>query len=373
MLSLKFKLFLGLLFIIACFCLPFVASIDIDAQDDIFKGIFTKIDAEDKGDNTSKIKDIFDPLYDGSDGIEKFIDPEATPIIIESGVYVKSLGQFDYMKNSFFINFYIWWLLDKDVKYSPEETIEITNAQEYTRLWGARDTIGNKTRVQARFFGTINQNWDMKYFPFDRQKIRLSLEDNIGNINYVKFIPIPNNSKLSSDVVLRGWTLVRFDFIQEPHLYNTNFGNIDHPESIASRLNIIFELKRDGWSIFFVYFIGYIASLLLCLLTYFVPKRYFAETITLCLGAIFAGMGNKYQLDQSISDVNTVGVSLSGVATICTFMVILVTTVNVVMTHTIYSYGKLNLSYWISNSVLFILILVYGTVLGTALQLAVHS
>lgn len=373
MLSLKSKLFLGVLFIIVCFSLSFFISIEIDAQDDLSNRMITKIDAEDKNDDKSKINDIFDPLYDGSEGIEKVIDPEATPVIVESGVYVKSLGQFDYVRNSFFINFYIWWLIDKDAKYSPEETIEITNAQQYTRLWGARDTIGNKTRVQARLFGTINQNWDMKYFPFDRQKIRLSLEDNIGDINHVKFIPIPNNSKLSSDVVLRGWTVVRFDFIQEPHQYSTNFGDSVNTNSVSSRLNIIFELKRDGWQIFFVYFIGYIAALFLCGLTYFVPKRYFAETITLCLGAIFAGMGNKYQLDQSISDVNVSGISLSGVATICTFMVILVTTINVVMTHTIYSYGKLNLSYWISYSVLFILTLVYGTVLGTALQLAVHS
>lgn len=353
------KLVLAFVFCAGCLSLPYLLISPNDAHDN-FLGEGTLNDGG----------GILDSLNDSADENKRFLDSSATPILAECGVYVKSFGNFDFNKNSFFINFYIWWILE-DSTYSPDKTMEITNAQEYKRLWAARDKVQNKMRIQARYLGTINQDWDMKYFPFDRQKIRVSLEDNIGDINKIRFTPIPNGSKISPDIKLRGWRMIKFDLNQEAYKYSTNFGNLEQPDMITSRLNIIFELKRDGWAIFFVYFIGYIVALILCILTYFTPQRYFGETITLCLGAIFAGIGNKYQLDMSISHV--AGISLSGVATICTFLVILLTIINVVVKHILYINGRKNLSYKLNYSVLFIWILVYGAIMEKTIGLAVQS
>lgn len=307
------------------------------------------------------------------------ITPQATtkanPNLIEAeaGVYVKSFGKFDYSHDSLFINFYLWLLVDKDSKFKPEETMEITNAQQYTQLWGTRDMVGDKVRIQARYYGTINHYWDMKYFPFDRQKIRVSMENNEGDAETIQLKVLPNTSKISPDIKLRGWKLVHFDFTSEDHKYNNNFGDISKDHTITSRLNMFFELKRDGWRLFFVYFIGYISAMLLCVVTFFVPKYFFGETIIICLGAIFAGMGNKYQLDSSVSEMNISGISLTSVLTICTFAFILITTINTVLTQILYIYKKEKLSFQINYSVLFMSLLIYGTIVGTVLQLAINS
>lgn len=360
-----------LLFVIGCFSLPLLVSVESEELKN-----FSKVQQRDDSQNAGhapvfKIKaKEFEQL--SISGIIDRIDSKSVSslITVESGIYLKSLGKFDYSKKTYFVNFYIWWLLD-DPTYFPEKTVEITNAEEYKILWSERDTIRAKTRVLARYIGTISHDWNMRYFPFDRQKLRISFEDNLLDIKKVNFSPIPQNSKISPDVSLKGWNLETFDFVHEDHLYDTNFGDLDTPESVYSRLNIILELKREGWSIFFVYYIGYILAAFLSFLTYFIPKRYFDITNTISLGAIFAGIGNKYQLSETLSD--PVGLSLSGIFTLCTFILIVLTIINTVLTHLVYTAERRKLSFVMNYATFFILFLVYGVVMSSAIQEAIRS
>ncbi len=354
------KIIVSIIFIWGCFSLPSLISGPNLAQES----------------TEDKTPDILEPNY-GSKIEKDVVGSESpstlgkNPIEVDSGVYVKSFGSFDYDKNTFFTNFCIWWLMDEGVKYVPEDTLEIANGQQWIRLWSARDKIHTRIRVQARYYGTVNHVWTMKYFPFDRQKIRISIEDNIADIEQVKFIPLSKDSRLSPDIKLTGWNLLNFDLVQEPHSYNANFGDVDHPVSITSRLNIIIEMKREGWQIFFVYFIGYFVAIFLSFLTYFMPTVYFSEASTLCLAAIFASIGTKNQLGFSLS--GTKGLSFSGIFTLCTFSIVLITIVNTVLTHRLYVDDRRSLSIKINYSIFFALIILLTLIMGVALLEAVNS
>jgi len=301
------------------------------------------------------------------------IDPSPhLPIQVESGVYVKSLGDFDYRADTFFIGFYIWWLTE-NANYAPEKRIEITNAVTYKRLFSERDKIGHKTRVLARYSGTINTNWNLKFFPFDRQELRISFEDGTIDIDGVRFSPMPDGHKMSPTLVprLKEWEIINFEYVHEPHRYESNLGDVSKPFSVYSRMSIIFELKRNGWKIFFVYFVGYIISAILCLLTYFVPKGNFDTGSTICLGAIFAAVINKNQIDQSLSGITWT--SFIGTFTLCIFFIILITIINVLVTHILFI-KKWKKSSYISNYVtLFVLMSSFIAIMTNAIQLAIAS
>lgn len=369
----KSQYILSLFFILGCFSLPYLVLNSNNALAELPNVTNVPLKTQpietQKGASDKKI-DIFDPNYNGNTEDDGVVGPSANPIKVDCGVYIKSFGNFDYRKNTFFTNFYIWWLMDEGAKYSPEDTMEITNGQQWVRLWVARDKIKNKTRVQARFYGTINHVWNMKYFPFDRQKIRISIEDNIAELSQVRFNPLSKDSEMSPDIMMQGWKL-RFGLVHEPHLNSTNFGDLDRTVSVTSRLNVIFDMKREGWQIFFVYFIGYFVAIFLSFITYLIPRRYFNESTTLCLGAIFAAIGNKSQLEFSLS--GTEGLSFSGIFTLCTFTIIMVTIINTILSHSLYVDEKRSLSAWVNYSILFSIVLLLSIVMGTALQEAINS
>lgn len=298
------------------------------------------------------------------------IVPGTNPIQIDCGVYVNSFGSFDYNKNTYFINFHIWWLMDENIEYFPENKLEITNAHYWTKLWTARDRVDNKIRAQARIYATIPQNWDMKYFPFDRQKIRISLEDSKVSIEKVKYNALSEMSMMSPDIDMSGWK-VRFDLIHQPHQAQSNFGNTDLKKIINSRIDLIFVIKREGWKIFFIYFIGYFSAIFLSCISFLIPRHYFKESTTLCVGAIFAAITNKTQLEFSLSASS--GLSFSGIFTLCTFFFIILTIINTILTNYLHNRGKKSLSNWINNSIFFTLVLSTLIVMGTALMEAVNS
>lgn len=293
------------------------------------------------------------------------------PIQVDTGVYVKTFGMFDYYKNIFFVNFYIWFLMDENTSYHPENSIEITNGQQWERLSTYSEIMNDKILVQTRFYGWINHNWNMKYFPFDRQKIRVSLEDNISNIDKVKFKPLSKESKLSREIQLLGWKILNFDLVHEPHQYRSNFGDINNTFKRTSRLSIIFDLKREGWQIFYVYFIGYFVSIFLSIISFIIPKQYFGESCTLCLGAIFAGIGNKTQLEFSLS--GTSDLSFSGIFTLCTFAFVIITTLSTILTHTLFINHRYYLASLLNYSVLMILMTSTSLIMWFSLMEAINS
>jgi hypothetical protein len=302
--------------------------------------------------------------------INTLSDATSSPIIVESGVYVNSLGRFDYVKKNFFINFYIWFLFS-DPSYHPEKSVEIANAEDFKQIFSSKDNVQGKLRIQSRYTATVSQDWNMKFYPFDRQILRISIEDNLLDYNQVRYIPLSKDSQLSPDVIFKGWKVEKFDLVHEPHLYAVNFGDKFSPESTYSRLNILFELKREGSQIFIVYFIGYFLAVILSFLTYLIPKKFFEITITISLGSIFSGIGNKYQIGETYSEM--VGISLGGILTLLTFSVILITILNTIVTHSLLIHEKRNLSIGINYSVFGTTLFLYLLILISSLKVAINA
>ena len=297
---------------------------------------------------------------------------EGSPSIIDTGVYVKSLGKLNYKDNNFFINLYIWWLSDNP-DYYPEKTVQITNAENTMLQYSARDWVNNKYRSLARYTATINCTpaWNLQHFPYDRQIFRISFEDNISDIEKIRFSLLSSDSKISPDVIFNDWQLDKFEIVHEPHIYSTNFGDTVHPESVYSRINLIFNIKRLGDKLFFVTFVGFFVSFFLSCITFFVPKRYFDANNTLCLGAIFAATGNNYQLNSIVPFYELS--SLMGVVVISTFGVVLVAILNNLIVHVLMMEEKIKLSRVVNFSTFIILFTLYGYVVGSALQAAIES
>ncbi len=252
------------------------------------------------------------------------------------GVYPISLYDFDFTKNNFKITYYFWTL--SKTRYDAGKNMEIANATEYKVDFSDIDKVNGFERSTVRYAATVMTNWDLTYFPFDRQTLGVDMEDSVYAEEKIKFIADAKNSGLATNLLPSGWELKKFELKTDTHLYDTNFGDPSIKNSKFSRLKLIFHIKRVGERLYFGLFIGFFIAFFLCLIAYVSPITSIDFRGGLILGAIFATIGNKYIIEQSIPP-NTY-VLLFDAFQVITFIAIVYTLFIIIFSYKFYNSGK---------------------------------
>lgn len=197
-------------------------------------------------------------------------------------MFITSLYDIDIRDDSFKTVFWIWWkspidtvMESETVSLNPQDRIEIVNAREFQKIKEYHDRFTDVKTGQeynytmAKFSATINHNWDITRFPFDRQKPEIIIESVEFNSDQLVYTKDTTESLLDEDIQLTGWTLPdpTVEIIPENKNYKTNFGfnNGDHNQQIYPRFTCSFTLQRKGKNIFFSYILGYIIAFALSL------------------------------------------------------------------------------------------------------------
>lgn len=222
------------------------------------------------------------------------------PDTILFGIYPTYIHDLNLQKGIYTIGFYAWWRT-KNKDYNPNKSIEIVNASNYYSKGGLWQKIGDEYVTDTRYYATMYLNWNIKYFPFDRQFLDVKLED-FADVSDVIFEPDTKQSRIHSELDLKGWSIENFHIKNSVTRYDTNFGNITTKQGLYSRLTFIIEIKRHGWRPYFDYFIGFFIAAFLCFMVYLVEPGSAGMSIrsSLALGAVFSFVGNKYILNQSL-------------------------------------------------------------------------
>src|SRR6187402_729076 len=103
-------------------------------------------------------------------------------IEIPVGIYITSLYALDIPEKKFTVSAWIWStydpaLLSEDYKFYNK--IEITNARTWEIIENENFTIKNSdgtVHTMTKFTAEINQEWNVKYFPFDKQDVTINIE-----------------------------------------------------------------------------------------------------------------------------------------------------------------------------------------------------
>lgn len=215
------------------------------------------------------------------------------------GVYPVSIYELDPFNNSFGISFYAWWRT-KDKNYKPDTSIEIVNARTYSSKFGGHDTTANgEYYTFVHYYAKIHHDWNLKYFPFGHQYLKIFLED-FQDTDHIIFSPDLEDSKLHSEFQLPGWKILGMSVAKSTTIYDTNFGNINAPKGLFDRITLTIEIKREGLRVFISYFIGFFMAGLLAHILYLMNTFPYPARATIFAGGIFSFIGNKYTIDQKL-------------------------------------------------------------------------
>ncbi len=129
------------------------------------------------------------------------------------GVYLLNLGKFDVATGSFTADFY---LSMKCSSNCPSESFEFANGRA-----SSIDKIINKPKEKFyRIQANLNSPVDLKKFPFDRQEMRIILEDKNSTIEELRYVPLPDESGIDGSITFVGWNLNGWNVDVKEHYYS---------------------------------------------------------------------------------------------------------------------------------------------------------
>ena len=118
---------------------------------------------------------------------------------ITIGAYINSLYDFNLTENSYKTEFWLWMKYNATDKIdSIQNQIEFINAKNSPHIQAAStNKKGNINWFGAKYIGEFQKSWDVTSFPFDKQKLKITIESGEYNSNKIFFKSDNINSKLN--------------------------------------------------------------------------------------------------------------------------------------------------------------------------------
>ena len=248
--------------------------------------------------------------------------PNATPPgPVHVGVFLYSVQELDVAKHTFRVSFNIWWRY-RGESYDPIATLQVVGARSTTVVLDDRRALPDgETYVDARVDAVIERALDTSAFPFDRHRLRIEIESPYED-DYLHFVVDSEDSMLDPETYSPGWRITEFTVHEERKRYPTHFGLHERSNDQYSRAVVEVTAQRQGWRLAIDYFIGFITSVLICLLGYLVHPRLLPARATIIGTAVFAAVGNKYVVNSLTGA--SLGARLVNVVTVTSFTMVLI-------------------------------------------------
>ncbi len=240
---------------------------------------------------------------------------------VKVGVYLYSMQELDFSRNTFHPSFEVWFRWRGD-SFDPLANLQIVGARATNVTIEDRRRLANdENYVVAHVDVIINETFDTGAFPFDRHRLGIEIESPFED-DYVVFEIDDKASMLDPEVFSPGWRLSGFKLFERRKTYPTSFGLDERVGDRYSTVVVEVVAERIGWRAAVDYFIGFIVCVLLCLLGYLMPVNLLAARTTLLTAATIAAVGNKYVVN-SLAETS-VTARLVNVAVVSAFAMVLI-------------------------------------------------
>ena len=282
--------------------------------------------------NLPNFKNISDHPYWGKIHTESVteinnLDTIKVPIVIDLSIFIDDISELETNKSDFISNLKLRaWSKYEDLEilknndsidlsiptllsfdFKNTENLYYTN-WSWDGYYEDEDNYRYVSKIENKFF----HKWDLRKYPFDKQKIRFTFTSNYDT-TYVrlkksnKFTSFANkNLPNLKDGFVIDTILFKEEFINSEIIEPFDSGVYDYQggnerNEIKSRAVFEVIVSRKGSWVFVKLFLGSFLSLVLSWFVFLVPAREFDAKAQLSVGAIFGAVGNKYFVDSAIS------------------------------------------------------------------------
>jgi hypothetical protein len=221
-----------------------------------------------------------------------------------TGIFVVSLHDLDTVDGTFGVDYWIWSVYPEG-RRNPLETMEFFNAEQVDEQLPLTDARGERLWSQRKIGATVQQDWDLTNYPFDRHVLEIELEEGFDDAATLTYRPDTANSGYSEEIEIPGWRITDFRLTERTVDYRTNFGDpaVSEGESSYSRLVASMEIQRQNTPEFFRLIAAACVAMGIVLLTFLMLPTdvgVLSTRMTLLVGALFATVISMHFGEQTL-------------------------------------------------------------------------
>ena len=250
---------------------------------------------------------------------------EEPPDTVTVGVYITSIHDIDFRQKEYAVNLWLW-LTYKNPEFDFLQNLEVPQAKTVVKSYATLDTVDGKIYILMKLQCIMKDSWTITNFPFDRQRLRLGIENSQFDTRSLIFAADTVGNHYDKRFTISGWSIDSFDIATNIKVYETSFGDasLEKPRSEYSVFRVRIGIIRDSWGLFWKMFLGMYVSLLIAYVCFFIHADSIDSRFGLSVGALFAAIGNKYVIDSSLPESTTFTLvdTLHGLTLIFIFCVI---------------------------------------------------
>jgi hypothetical protein len=228
---------------------------------------------------------------------------EVKPDTVKVGIYITSIHDIDFKEKEYTTTFWLW-LKYKNRKFDFLHNLEVPQAKTVTTSFATIDSSKEQVYVQMKLQCLMKDSWRINNFPFDTQKLRLSLENSQFDSRYLTFVADTVGAHYDPRFTLSGWKIDSCNISTAPKIYETGFGDeeLAKPRTEYSSFKVRLSLKRDASGLFWKMFLGMYLAFLISYVCFYIHADGMDSRFGLSVGSIFAVIGNKYIIDSSLPE-----------------------------------------------------------------------
>jgi len=228
---------------------------------------------------------------------------DAHPDTVYTGIYVTSIHDIDFKQKEYTVNFWLW-LKYKNKKFDFYQNLEVPQAKSVTKSFFTVDTSGERIYMLMKLQCVMKDSWKIGNFPFDRQNLRLSLENSQYDSKSLVFVPDTLGKHYDARFVVSGWKIDSFNVDSRVKIYETGFGDesLSKPHTEYSSYRVRIGINREATGLFWKMFLGMYLAFLIAYVCFYIHPDGIDSRFGLSVGSLFAVIGNKYIIDSALPE-----------------------------------------------------------------------
>lgn len=227
------------------------------------------------------------------------------PDTVYTGIYITSIHNIDFRQQEYTLNFWLW-MKYKNREFDFVSNLEVPEAKTVTRSYFTVDTTGPRIYMLMKMQCVMKDSWRIGHFPFDKQKLRLSLENSQFDSRALVFAPDTLGKHYDRRFTLIGWAIDTFRIFTKTKVYETAFGDPSYakPHTEYSALKVSIDIERRAFELFWKMFLGMYVAFFIAFVCFYIHADSIDARFGLGVGGLFAVVGNKYVVDSALPEAS---------------------------------------------------------------------
>ena len=196
--------------------------------------------------------------------------PQASEVLV--GIYLNDVQAIDLKLHNYMVDFYIWYRW-KNPEIDPSKTMEFVNHSE---SWGSMLTPASEEPQKlpdgslyqvVHVQGKMSKKMDLHDYPFDKQIIRIVVEDAASNASAMKYVV--DKVSANSELKLPGFLYHQPTLTATEYTHQTTFGDPrSQTASTYSRVTLDLPIERPHVNAFMKNILPIFLAVICCSLAF---------------------------------------------------------------------------------------------------------